>query len=90
MSKKTNEKRRIKKATTVVRSNKTQVARPKKESFKSFVKGVWIELTKKVIWLTAKQLWNYTVIVLVFVVFWATYIGLWDTLFAKGLEALAK
>ncbi|NIA10786.1 MAG: preprotein translocase subunit SecE [Nitrospiraceae bacterium] len=90
MSKKTNEKRRIKKATTVSRSNQTQVAKAKKESFKNFLSGVWIELTKKVIWPTAKQLWSYTAIVLTFVIFWATYIGLWDMLFAKGLEALAK
>ena len=54
------------------------------------MKGVWLELTKKVIWPSGKELWNYTVIVLAFVIFWAVYIGLWDMLFAKGLEALVK
>ena len=87
MSKKTSEKRRVKK---VVTSRQPQVVRPRKESFKDFLKGVWVELTKRVIWPTPRQLWNYTAIVLAFVIFWATYIGLWDMLFAKGLEALAK
>jgi preprotein translocase SecE subunit len=87
MSKKTNEKRRIKKVTQV---NQTQTVKPRRESFKDFLRGVWIELTKRVIWPTPKQLWNYTVVVVVFVAFWATYIGLWDMLFAKGLEALVK
>ncbi len=87
MSKKTSEKRRVKK---VVTSRQPQTVRPRKESFKSFLKGVWVELTKRVIWPTPRQLWNYTAIVLAFVIFWATYIGLWDMLFAKGLEALAK
>jgi preprotein translocase subunit SecE len=88
MSKKTEEKRRVKK----VRQGAQQVqsVRPRKESFKDFLRGVWIELTKRVIWPTPKQLWNYTVIVLAFVIFWAVYIGLWDMLFAKGLEAIVK
>jgi preprotein translocase subunit SecE len=89
MSKRTQEKRRVKK--TVTRSvNTEQTVRPRKESFRDFLKGVWIELTKKVIWPSGKELWNYTIVVLAFVVFWAVYIGLWDMLFAKGLEAIVK
>lgn len=67
-----------------------QSVRPRKEKFRDFLRGVWIELTKRVIWPTPKQLWNYTLVVLVFVVFWAVYIGLWDMLFARGLEAIIK
>jgi len=67
-----------------------QSVKPRKESFKDFLRGVWIELTKRVIWPTPKQLWNYTVVVLAFVIFWAVYIGLWDMLFARGLEAIVR
>ena len=88
MSKKTGEKRRVKKVQQ--RVQQVQSVRPRKESFKDFLRGVWIELTKRVIWPTPKQLWNYTVIVLAFVIFWAVYIGLWDMLFAKGLEAIVR
>ncbi len=89
MSKKTSEKRRVKKV-KVSANKQVQTVRPKKESFKDFLRGVWIELTKRVIWPSPKELWNYTAIVLAFVIFWAVYIGLWDMLFAKGLEAIAK
>ncbi len=88
MSKKTQEKRRVKKVQQKVQQ--IQAVRPRRESFKDFLRGVWIELTKRVIWPTPKQLWNYTAIVLAFVIFWAVYIGLWDMLFAKGLEAIVK
>ncbi len=88
MSKKTGEKRKAKKIQQ--RVQQVQSVRPRKESFKDFLRGVWIELTKRVIWPTPRQLWNYTVIVLAFVIFWAVYIGLWDLLFAKGLEAIVK
>ncbi len=90
MSKRTQEKRRVKKTATKSVNTAAQTVRPRKESFKDFLKGVWIELTKKVIWPSGKELWNYTIIVLAFVVFWAVYIGLWDMLFAKGLEAIVR
>ncbi len=65
-----------------------RTVRPKKEGFTDFLRGVKVELLKRVIWPTGKELFNYSVVVFSFVVFWAVYIGIWDHLFARALEAV--
>jgi len=67
-----------------------QAVRPKREGFFNFLSGVKVELTKRVIWPGPTQLRNYSIIVFSFVIFWAIYIGIWDFLFAKGMEAIVS
>jgi len=63
---------------------------PKKEGFADFIRGVKVELLKRVIWPTGKELLNYSIVVFSFVIFWALYIGAWDYLFAKALEVIVS
>jgi preprotein translocase subunit SecE len=57
---------------------------------KDFFKGVWMELSQRVKWPTRRELIQYTIVVIIFIAFWAAYIGLWDFLFAKGVELIVK
>ena len=45
---------------------------------------------KRVSWPTRKQTINSTITVLVFVLVWAVFIGLWDYLFAYAMQGLIK
>ncbi|MGB9694433.1 MAG: preprotein translocase subunit SecE [Caldisericaceae bacterium] len=67
-----------------------QVVKTNRGSFVDFLKGVWFELTQRVKWPTRKELTQYTIVVVAFIVFWAAYIGLWDFIFAKGVELITK
>ncbi|MCR4429000.1 MAG: preprotein translocase subunit SecE [Caldiserica bacterium] len=51
------------------------------ERIKEYFRNVVAEL-KRVSWPTRKAIVNSTATVLIFVVFWAVFIGLWDYLFA--------
>ncbi|MCR4433913.1 MAG: preprotein translocase subunit SecE [Coprothermobacterota bacterium] len=51
------------------------------ERIKEYFRNVVAEL-KRVSWPTRKAIVNSTVTVLIFVLFWAVFIGLWDYLFA--------
>jgi preprotein translocase subunit SecE len=51
------------------------------ERTKEFFRNVYAEL-KRVSWPTRKAIVNSTITVLVFVLFWAVFIGLWDYLLA--------
>jgi preprotein translocase subunit SecE len=59
-------------------------------SFGDFLKGVWFELTQRVKWPSRKELTQYTIVVVSFIIFWSLYIGLWDFIFAKGVELITK
>jgi preprotein translocase subunit SecE len=66
-------------------------AKPKKEPkpgmiarFRLFLRQVIAEL-RKVIWPTRKELIDYTVVVLIFVVIMAAILALYDFTFAKGV-----
>lgn len=67
-----------------------EVVRTKKIPMKDFFKGVWIELIKRVKWPNRKEMVNYSVVVISFIIFWSIYIGLWDFVFAKFVEFIVK
>ncbi len=73
-----------------VQQTQPEIVRTKKVPAKDFFKGVWIELSQRVKWPTRKELMNYTVVVLSFVIFWALYVGIWDFIFAKGVELITR
>lgn len=54
---------------------------------KSF-SNMWHEL-RKVSWPTRKQLWNYTLVVLAFMVFMGVVIGVLDTLATQLIKAIS-
>jgi preprotein translocase SecE subunit len=62
--------------------------RAKREGFLSFVSGVKVELLHRVLWPKLKDMKSYSITVIGFILFWALYIGLWDFIFAKGMETL--
>jgi len=75
----------------VIKPKSEKRARPGRISrMRDFFKGVWLELTKKVKWPTRHEMVQYTIIVILFVAFWAAYVGLWDFIFAKGVEFIIK
>ena len=61
-----------------------------KSKIVSFFSELRIELLQKVVWPSRKELINITLIVIVFVLVWAIYIGVLSFAFAKGLEGLLK
>jgi len=54
----------------------------------SFFSNLKVELLQKVVWPSRKELFNITLIVIVFVLVWSVYIGVLSFGFAKGLEGL--
>lgn len=76
------------------RNEKTKVARQmqnvkaKREGFRSFISGVKVELLHRVLWPKWKEMKSYSITVVGFILFWALYIGMWDFIFAKGMETL--
>ncbi len=58
--------------------------------FKNWTKSIWTELRFRVTWPGPKELAKSSVTVLVFVVLWAAYIGVFDYLFAGALNWLIK
>ena len=76
------------------RKAKTKVARQmqnvkaKREGFRSFISGVKVELLHRVLWPKWKEMKSYSITVVSFILFWALYIGMWDFIFAKGMETL--
>ncbi len=76
------------------RNEKTKVARQmqnvkaKREGFRNFISGVKVELLHRVLWPKLKEMKSYSITVVGFILFWALYIGMWDFIFAKGMETL--
>ncbi len=65
-----------------------QTVKAKREGFRSLVSGVKVELLHRVLWPKWKEMKSYSITVVGFILFWALYIGLWDFIFAKGMETL--
>jgi len=65
-----------------------QTVKAKREGFRNFISGVKVELLHRVLWPKWKEMKSYSITVVGFILFWALYIGLWDFIFAKGMEAL--
>jgi preprotein translocase subunit SecE len=80
----------MKERTSNIKSEHGQLKPNKSSRLKDFFMGIWVELTQRVKWPTRKELLQYTIVVIVFVAFWALYIGVWDFLFAKGVELIVK
>jgi len=80
----------MKERISVRRSEHNELKPSRGSRVKDFLKGIWVELSQRVKWPTRKELLQYTIVVIIFVVFWATYIGIWDFLFAKGVELIVK
>ena len=55
-------------------------------SVKSFFQKLWIELTLKVTWPSRRMILESTIIILSFILIWATLIGAIDFVFATGLS----
>jgi len=55
--------------------------------FVQFFIDVWYELKNKTTWPSFNQLWQTTLIVVLFVVIWSAFLGIVDTGFAKALES---
>ncbi|HOI24655.1 MAG TPA: preprotein translocase subunit SecE [Caldisericia bacterium] len=55
-------------------------------SIKSFFQKLWIELTQKVTWPSRKVMIESTIIILSFILVWASLIGAIDFVFATGLS----
>ena len=55
-------------------------------SIKSFFQKLWIELTQKVTWPSRKVMIESTIIILSFILIWASLIGAIDFVFATGLS----
>jgi len=58
--------------------------------FKNWTRSVWSELRHRVTWPGPRELAKSSVTILVFVIFWAVYIGVFDYLFAGALNWLVK
>jgi preprotein translocase SecE subunit len=54
----------------------------------NFFTELKVELLQKVVWPSRKELLNILLMVIVFVLTWAIYVGLLSFTFAKGLEGL--
>jgi len=65
-----------------------QTVKAKREGLRSFISGVKVELLHRVLWPKWKEMKSYSITVVGFILFWALYIGLWDFIFAKGMETL--
>lgn len=67
-----------------------EMVRTKRVPLKDFFKGVWIELVKRIKWPNRKEMINYSIIVISFIIFWSIYIGVWDFVFAKLVELIVQ
>jgi preprotein translocase SecE subunit len=55
-----------------------------------FFIDVWYEIRHKTTWPSFSELWQTTLIVILFVVVWSLFLGLTDTVYAKALETFLK
>jgi preprotein translocase SecE subunit len=51
-----------------------------------FFQKLWIELTQKVTWPSRRQILESTIVLVAFILIWATFIGAVDFVFASGLS----
>jgi preprotein translocase SecE subunit len=68
----------------------SKIRKPIGVRFKSWIRSIWMEIRHRVTWPRPRELAKSGVTIMVFVVFWAVYIGFFDYLFAGALNWLVK
>lgn len=70
--------------------NNTKTVKPVGVRFSKWMRSMWTEIRHRVTWPRPRELMKSGTTILLFVIFWALFIGAWDYLFAAALKWLIQ
>jgi len=70
--------------------NNRKTAKPLGVRLSKWIRSMWTEIRYRVTWPRPRELMKSGATILVFVAFWALYVGAWDYLFAAALKWLIQ